>query len=276
MMPEAAFFEGLRARKHALVMGVLNVTPDSFSDGGLFLEPASAEEAARRMVAEGAGIVDVGGESTRPGADPISPAEERERVLPVLERLRGVPVSVDTRHTETAEEALRAGAVLINDVTAGESPGMFEAVASHAAGLVLMHKRGEPGTMQRDPHYDDVVGEVEAYLLDRAAAAERAGVPRERIFLDPGIGFGKTVDHNLALLHALPRLVACGYPALVGTSRKSFLGAITRRPVDERRDASTATVALSAYLGAAVVRVHDVAPALDAVRIAAGWVGGKL
>lgn len=267
----SGFLAALRNREHALVMGVLNVTPDSFSDGGRYADADAAAAKGREMAAAGAAIVDVGGESTRPGAEPVTVEEELRRVLPVVERLRGVPVSVDTRHAAVAAAALDAGAGVINDVSSGGDPEMFALAAARGAGLVLMHMRGDPRTMQEAPRYDDVVGEVEAYLLERAAAAERAGVERARILLDPGIGFGKTLWHNLELLRALPRLSSHGYPLLVGASRKSFLGQVTGRPVERRHDATTAAVALSVYLGAAVVRAHDVDAAIDAVRVAHAW-----
>jgi len=271
--PEAAFFTALRARPHALVMGVCNVTPDSFSDGGRYGSADEAAAAAQAMAAAGAAIVDVGGESTRPGAEPVDEREEMDRVLPVLERLRGQPVSIDTRRAAVARRALALGAVLVNDVSAGADPGMFPAVAEHAAGIVCMHMQGDPATMQAGPRYADVAAEVEAFLLARAAAAEAAGVARERILIDPGIGFGKTAEHNLALLRALPRLAATGYPVVVGISRKSLLGRITGRDVGQRGPASLAAAALAAFLGAAVVRAHDVAETRDAVLIAEAWRG---
>jgi len=266
-----AFFEQLRARSHALVMGVLNVTPDSFSDGGRYADAEAAAHAGRAMAKAGAAILDIGGESTRPGAATVDPGEEQRRVLPLLERLRDVPTSIDTRHATVADAALAAGACLVNDISAGADPDTFGVAARHGAGLALMHMRQTPATMQQEPRYDDVVSEVEAYLLERAAAAVARGVARDRILLDPGIGFGKTLAHNLALLGALPRLAGHGYPLLVGTSRKSFLGLLTGRTVDGRGDATTASVALAAHSGAAVVRVHEVAAGLDAVKIAAAW-----
>ena len=262
-----SFAAALAHRTHALVMGVLNVTPDSFSDGGLHLDPDAAAESARSMCSAGAAIVDVGGESTRPGAAPVSPDEEWDRVGPVLDRLAGLPVSIDTRHAGTAARALDAGAVLVNDVSGGRDPEMIPLVRERGAGLCLMHMRGEPGSMQDAPRYDDVVAEVEAYLLERAAAA--AGIAP--LLLDPGIGFGKTLAHNRALLAALPRLASHGHPLLLGVSRKRFLGDLTGRPVGARGDATTAAVTRCALGGAAVVRVHDVPAALDAVRIAASW-----
>ena len=249
-------------------MGVLNVTPDSFSDGGEHFAPETAARAGRRMIEDGAAILDVGGESTRPGATPVAPAEEWERVGPVLARLKGCPLSIDTRNASTARRAIEAGAVLVNDVAGGADPEMLPMVAASPAGICLMHMQGRPGTMQAKPRYDDVVGEVEAYLIERGAAAEAAGIPRERILLDPGIGFGKTLHHNLALLRATTRLASHGYPLLLGVSRKRFLGDLTSREVDARTPATVAAVTLGAYLGAAILRVHDVAPAIDAVRIA--------
>ena len=266
-----AFFEQLRGRSHALVMGVLNVTPDSFSDGGRHPDTDAAARAGRAMAEAGAAILDIGGESTRPGAATVDPEKEQRRVLPLLERLRDLPTSIDTRHAVVADAALAAGACLVNDISAGADPDTFGVAARHGAGLALMHMRRDPATMQQEPRYDDVVLEVETYLLERAAAAVAAGVARDRILLDPGIGFGKTLAHNLALLRALPRLAGHGYPLLVGTSRKSFLGLLTGRPVDGRGDATTASVALAAHAGAAVVRVHEVAAGLDAVKIAAAW-----
>jgi dihydropteroate synthase len=264
----AAFFEALKEPPHALVMGVVNVTPDSFSDGGQFETARNAVAEAQTQFAQGAAIVDLGGESTRPGAQPVDPTEELRRILPVLQGLEGLPLSVDTRHASVAMAALDAGAVVINDVAAGRDPEMFPLVADRGAGLVLMHMLGEPGSMQNHPEYGDVVSETEAFLLERAAAAEEAGVPRDRILIDPGIGFGKILEHNLALIRALPRLGGHGYPVLMGVSRKRFLGDLTGREVTERRDATTAAVALCARLGAAVVRVHDVKAALDSVKVA--------
>ncbi len=281
MGPGDAFFAALGdaggARGPALVMGVLNATPDSFSDGGLYGDAEAAAQAARRMAAEGAAIVDVGGESTRPGASPVDGETELLRVSPVLERLRGeMPLSIDTRRAASARRALDLGAVLVNDVTAGRDPEMLPLVAARGAGIVLMHMRGEPGTMQQAPVYRDVVGEVEDFLLSRAEDAAAAGVPRDRILLDPGIGFGKLPEHNLALLGALPRLAAHGWPVVVGVSRKRFLGDVTGRAVNDRRDGTTAAVALAAFRGAAVVRVHDVPPARDAVLVARAYRHGLL
>ncbi len=273
----AEFWTSIAACEHAVVMGVVNVTPDSFSDApGHSTSPQhtdgdTAGTLARAMIAAGAAIVDIGGESTRPGAAPVSEEEELARVGPALTAVRDLPVSIDTRRARVAQAALDAGAILVNDVTAGSDPALFPLVAERGAGLVLMHMRGTPATMQEEPVYDDVVGEVESYLLARAAAARSAGVARDRLLIDPGIGFGKTAKHNLALLHALPRLARHGYPVLLGISRKSLLGTLTGRAVGQRHDATTAAVALGAAAGAAVVRVHDVPAALDAVRIAAAW-----
>jgi dihydropteroate synthase len=265
-MTGAGFFEDLHARRHALVMGVLNITPDSFSDGGTHLDPKTAASAARKMMEQGASIVDIGGESTRPGATPVSREEEWNRVGPVLEQLQGLPISIDTRHASTAEKALDAGAILINDISGGGDPAMLPMVRERGAAICLMHMRGEPGTMQNTPHYDDVVGEVERFLLERAGAAGPGPV-----FLDPGIGFGKTLEHNLALLAALPRFASHGFPLLLGVSRKRVLGDLTGRPTEERGNATIAAVTRCAEAGAAIVRVHDVPSAFDAVRIAAAW-----
>ena len=207
-------------------MGVLNVTPNSFSDGGRYFNPARALDHARRMIDDGADLIDIGGESTRPGALPVDERDELGRVIPLVEALAadGVPVSVDTRKPAVMRAALAAGAAMVNDVCALEAPGAIEALAGSGAGVCLMHMQGDPRTMQQAPRYDDVVGEVRAFLLARAAACEAAGIARDRIVLDPGFGFGKTLAHNLALLAGLPALAAAGYPVLVGLSRKSSLG----------------------------------------------------
>ncbi len=244
-----------------LIMGILNVTPDSFSDGGRFAAPQAALAHARAMLQAGARIVDVGGESTRPGAPEVNPSEERRRTLPVVRALaeHGACVSIDTRHASVAAAAIEAGASIVNDVSGFRDPAMVEVARSSDAGLVVMHMLGEPRTMQRDPHYEDVVAEVHGYLLDRARELEAAGVVRERICLDPGIGFGKTLEHNLALLRALPELVSSGYPVLVGASRKSMIGALTGEPDPAQRLEGSLAVALwAAASGASVVRVHDV------------------
>ena len=251
-----------------LVMGVLNVTPDSFSDGGRFLDPERAVAHGRAMVAEGADVVDVGGESTRPGAEPVGEDEERRRVVPVVEALAPlVRVSVDTRRATVAEAAVAAGATLVNDVSAS----LWPVAAAAGVGWVAMHMRGEPATMQVEPRYDDVVAEVGAFLRDRAGQARAAGV--DEVWVDPGIGFGKTLHHNLALLRHLDRLVASGFPVVVGTSRKRSLGQLTGdAPVADRLEASVATAVWAAEQGAAMVRVHDVAPTVRALRLATGRV----
>jgi dihydropteroate synthase len=260
-----------------IVMGVLNVTPDSFSDAGRHLDHDAAVEHGRRLVAEGAAIVDVGGESTRPGAEAVSTAEELERTVPVVERLAagrdtgpaGVRVSIDTTKADVAAAALSAGARIVNDVSALRfAPEIAGLVAGAGATCVLMHMQGEPRTMQADPRYDDVVSEVRAFLEERLAFAVAEGVPEEHVWLDPGIGFGKTVDHNLTLLARLDELAAIGRPLVIGTSRKSFLGRLTGRPVDERLAGTIATNVLALSRGARVFRVHDVAEVADALTVA--------
>ncbi len=252
-------------------MGIVNVTPDSFSDGGVHLQPAAAEAAARRMIEAGAAIVDVGGESTRPGSEGVSLDEELARVLPVLERLTDIPVSIDTAKAEVARRALELGAELVNDVTALRGdPELAGVVADAGAYLCLMHMRGEPRTMQRDPHYRDVAGEVAAFLEERLEAAVAAGVAEERICLDPGIGFGKTTEQNLELVRRLEVIVALGRPVLVGFSRKSSLGKIIGDP-DARTGTAAASVgaALAAFeRGASIFRVHDVREHVEALAVA--------
>lgn len=256
------------------VMGVLNVTPDSFSDGGRFLARDAALSHALSMVEEGASIIDIGGESSRPGAAAVTTAEQMVRVLPVLECLRPMlppeaVLSVDTRDPLVAAAAVKVGATLINDISGGSAPGMLETAAEHNAGVVLMHMQGTPETMQQAPGYEDVVGEVLAYLQVRAAAACAAGIPAHRILIDPGIGFGKTRAHNLALLRELPRFVATGYPVLLGTSRKRFMGAICRETVfSELMGATCATTALGVRAGVKVFRVHDVRANRQAMEVA--------
>ncbi len=252
------------------VMGILNVTPDSFSDGGRFLRPVSALEHARRLIDEGADILDIGGESTRPGAEPVPLEEELKRTIPLIESIRGfsdIPVSIDSSKPEVMRAAAEAGADLINDVWALRRPGALEAAADTGLPVCLMHMRGEPGSMQQNPQYDDVVSEVLDFLLQRAEAAQQAGIPRSRILLDPGFGFGKTLEQNLQLFRALDRFKATGYPLLVGISRKSMIGGITGRPVEQRLAGSIAFAVLAAQAGSDVIRVHDVAETRDALAI---------
>lgn len=254
-------------------MGILNATPDSFSDGGHFLDPDRAAEHAAAMIRDGADIIDVGGESSRPGADPVSAEDERRRVVPVIKRITAqhpdTLVSIDTVKASVAAAALEAGAHIVNDISAAtQDPDILNVVRDTGAGLVLMHMRGSPRTMQRDPTYADVSADVFGYLNERAEAALVAGIPASAIVLDPGIGFGKTLQHNLQLLHDLPQLVAVGFPVLIGLSRKSFLGTITRRtsPTD-RLAGSLAGLAAAIHRGAHILRVHDVAESTDAIRV---------
>jgi len=259
------------------VMGVVNVTPDSFSDGGRYIDADAAISHGLELQAEGAEILDIGGESTRPGAEPVDAAAELERVLPVIDGLRArgatAQISIDTSKATVAVAALEAGATIINDVTALRAdPEMAAVVAASGAQCCLMHMLGEPRTMQDDPRYDDVVSDIKAFLEERMAFAVAAGVAEERILLDPGIGFGKTVEHNLELLARLDEVVALGRPVVIGTSRKGFLGRITGRPVDDRLAATIATNVLAYERGARVFRVHDVAPVRDALVIAGATV----
>ena len=256
-----------------VVMGVINTTPDSFSDGGLLYRDARLDMnralgRARDMVSEGAHVLDIGGESTRPGAAPVSVAEEMDRVLPLLERINGeldVVVSVDTSTPALMSEAARLGAGLINDVRALTREGALAAAADSGLPVCLMHMQGEPGSMQADPHYEDVVSEVSDYLVARVDACTAAGIVPQRLLLDPGFGFGKTVAHNLVLLRELPRLGALGFPLLVGLSRKSMIGKLLGREVGQRLPASLALALLAVERGAGVVRTHDVAATVDAL-----------
>jgi dihydropteroate synthase len=254
-----------------LIMGVVNVTPDSFSDGGRFLEADAAVSRARGMIDEGADLVDVGGESSRPGAAPVAEAEELRRVLPVVEALHDFPVSVDTRRPGVMRAVLAAGASMINDIDALSAPGALEAVAASGCAVCLMHKKGDPSTMQDDPQYGDVVAEVRDFLTARVAECERAGVARDRIAADPGFGFGKTVKHNLTLLKRLPELCLPGVPLLVGWSRKSSLGRITGRDASSRLAGSLAAALLALLGGARMLRVHDVRETLDLVKVWEAW-----
>ena len=248
--------------ERTLVMGILNVTPDSFSDGGVFVSERAAIDHGVDMVVQGADIIDVGGESTRPGSAPVTAREEIRRVVPIVEllvaQLPGVPISVDTRKAEVAEAALGAGAIVVNDVSAGTDPRMFGVVRASGAALVLMHMKGEPKTMQEAPHYDDVVAEVREFLAERVEAAVFAGIDPERVAIDPGIGFGKDLGHNLTLIHHVDALLELGRPVLVGPSRKRFIGSLLDLPEDQRVEGTAAAVAWMVARGAHVVRVHDV------------------
>ena len=252
-----------------LIMGVVNITPDSFSDGGRFFDSSRALDHARQLLEDGADILDIGGESSRPGAQPVDADEELRRVLPVLERLveLPLPVSVDTCKPEVMRRAAAAGAAMINDIFALRAQGALDAVADSRVAVCLMHMQGEPRTMQRSPLYRDVVGEVEAFLVERAAAAVAAGIGHDRIVLDPGFGFGKTAQHNLDLIRALPRLREAGFPLLAGLSRKALFGNIVGREVAERVHASAAGALLAAQRGASIVRVHDVAATRDCLLV---------
>lgn len=250
-------------------MGIVNLTDDSFSGDGLRGAAAGAIAQGLRMIEEGADILDLGAESSRPGAEPVSLQQELDRLLPVVEGLRdcGVPLSVDTVKPEAMRATIDAGADLINDIAALQAPGALAAVAKGNAAVCLMHMRGEPRTMQSDPHYDDPLGEVLEFLRDRVAACESAGISRQRIVIDPGFGFGKTLGHNLELLRHLDHFAATGLPVLVGMSRKSMLGQMTGKPVGERVHAGVAATLLAVQRGARIVRVHDVAATRDALAV---------
>jgi len=254
-----------------IVMGVLNVTPDSFSDGGQFFDADKAVERGLQMAADGAAIMDIGGESTRPGTASVSADEQIRRVVPVIEALCkkiDVPISIDTYKLEVAKAALEAGAGMINDITALSDERMAELAAKHEVPVVLMHMQGTPATMQIEPKYDNVVSEVLQFLLERARRAEDAGIDRKKIFIDPGIGFGKTLEHNLLLLRNINKFVAADYRVLVGTSRKSFIGKLTgREEPSERIFGTAATVALCVAAGVSIVRVHDVAEMVDVIKV---------
>ena len=252
-----------------LIMGVVNVTPDSFSDGGRFFSAAAAVAHARQLIDEGADLLDVGGESTRPGADPVTLDEERRRVLPVLEALAdaGVPLSVDTQKPELMGEAVAAGAAMVNDVNGFLAPGALAAVAGSACAICIMHKQGNSQTMQQSPQYADVVVDVRDYLSQRIAAAEQAGIARERMVVDPGFGFGKTLEHNLELLRRLDELAALTVPVLAGLSRKSMIGKLTGSDPGDRLAGSIAAALFAVQRGAAIVRVHDVAATRDALAV---------
>ncbi|HZB79630.1 MAG TPA: dihydropteroate synthase [Actinomycetota bacterium] len=257
--------------ERTLVMGIVNVTPDSFSDGGMFDDADAAVKHGLQLLEEGADILDVGGESTRPGSIPVDEDEELARVLPVIEGLRREApeaiLSVDTRKAAVASEALAAGTDVVNDIGAGADPGMFGVVASAGAGMVLMHMQGEPKTMQSEPRYGDVVGEVRSFLAERLGGAVAAGIGRDRLCVDPGIGFGKTPDQNLALLHELAMFRQLGRPVLLGTSRKSTIGHVLDLPAHERLEGTLATTALGIAAGVDIVRVHDVLANVRAARM---------
>jgi len=269
---------GMRLGKHTLpigkrtcIMGILNVTPDSFSDGGLYCDPAKAVERAVQMVSEGADILDIGGESSRPGAKSITLEEEIKRVIPVVKAVKerlDVPLSVDTYKSEVAKRALEAGASIINDITAlSGDASMAKTVAEFDAAVVLMHMKGDPGTMQDNPSYGDVIEEVSAYLLDSIARAEQAGIDPEKIIIDPGIGFGKTLEHNLSILHDLVRFRLLGKPVLVGSSRKSFIGSLTGKDAEDRVFGTAATLTAAIMNGADIVRIHDISQMKDVVNV---------
>lgn len=252
------------------VMGILNITPDSFSDGGLYQQRDAALRQAEAMVGQGASILDIGGESTRPGAAAVSGQEELDRVIPVIEAIKShidIPLSIDTSKPAVMRAAVQVGAGLINDVNALRAEGALQAAIDLAVPVCLMHMQGKPRTMQQDPQYVDVVADVHDFLLQRTRALLDAGFAREKIVLDPGFGFGKTLAHNLALLRGLPVLAKTGYPLLIGISRKSMLGAITGRQVDQRMPASIAAVVLALQGGASILRVHDVAETVDALKV---------
>ena len=252
-----------------LVMGIVNVTPDSFSDGGHHLQRDVALAHAQQLIAEGADILDIGGESTRPGAQPVSTQQEMDRVLPVIEGLRGVPVplSIDTHKPEVMRAALVAGVGMVNDINALQSAGALEAIQASDAAICLMHKQGTPQTMQAQPQYEDVMGDVLEFLRERVAAVQAAGIARERIVVDPGFGFGKTLVHNLTLLRGLDTFVGLGVPVLAGLSRKSMLGAITGNDVGHRLHASVAAALIAVQRGASIVRVHDVQATVEVLKI---------
>jgi len=260
------------------IMGILNLTPDSFSDGGQWQGRSAAIQHALDMQAAGADIIDVGGESTRPGAGEVPLQEELDRVIPVIEAIApqlSIPVSIDTSKPDVMREAVAAGAGMINDVFALRQEGALEAAADLAVPVCIMHMLGDPRVMQNNPAYDDVVQEVEGFLLERASLCENNGISRENIVLDPGFGFGKTLQQNLALFHALPRLMNNGYPLLVGVSRKAMIGQLTGKEVTDRVAGSITAAALAAQMGAAIVRVHDVAETHDALKVATALSGPR-
>ena len=253
-----------------VVMGILNVTPDSFSDGGKFDAVNKAVDHARQMNAEGAGIIDVGGESTRPGAEPVSVQQEIDRVIPVIESLSkelNTPISIDTSKPQVMREAIKAGASMVNDVYALQAEGAIEAVSETGVPVCLMHMQGEPRTMQKEPHYKNVITEIKAFLLKRAEACIQAGIARDRIMIDPGFGFGKTLQHNLLLLKHMEALVDTGFPVLVGVSRKSMFGQLLGLGVDERLHAGLAAATVAVMKGARIIRTHDIKPTVEALKL---------
>ena len=253
-------------------MGVLNVTPDSFSDGGQFVDPGVAMERVQQMIAEGADLIDIGGESTRPGAPYVDEDEEISRIRPIFEVLgkhTSIPLSIDTRKASVAQVALDLGAVMVNDVSAlQDDPRMARLVRESNAGVVLMHRQGHSATMQKAPHYDDIVGEIKAFLTERISMAQAAGIPADHIIVDPGIGFGKTLNHNLKILANIGEFLQLGQPVLIGVSRKAFIGELTGKPVGERETGNAAVLAAAVWQGAHIVRVHDVGAMSDAIRVA--------
>lgn len=253
-------------------MGVLNVTPDSFSDGGQFIYPGVAMERALQMIAEGADLIDIGGESTRPGAPYVGEDEEIRRIRPIFEVLgkhTNIPLSIDTRKAAVAQVALDLGAVMVNDVSAlQDDPRMAQLVQESNAGVVLMHRKGHSATMQKAPHYDDVVGEIKAFLAERISMAQAIGIPADHIIVDPGIGFGKSLNHNLKILANIGEFLQLGQPVLIGVSRKAFLGELTGRPVGEREMGNAAALATAVWQGAHILRVHDVRAMNEAIRVA--------
>lgn len=255
-----------------LIMGVLNVTPDSFSDGGQFIDPVAAMERAHQMIAEGADLIDIGGESTRPGAPYVGEDEEIRRIRPIFEVLgkhSDIPLSIDTRKATVAQVALDLGAVMVNDVSAlQDDPRMARLVQESSAGVVLMHRQGHSATMQKSPHYGDVLGEIKAFLAERISMAQSMGIPADHIIVDPGIGFGKTLNHNLKILANIDEFLQLGQPVLIGFSRKAFIGELTGKPVGAREMGNAAALATAIWQGANILRVHDVGAMNDAIRVA--------
>lgn len=277
-IPVSSFHE-IRCREKTLpfgskvlIMGVLNVTPDSFSDGGKFFDPGAAIEWAQRMIADGADVIDIGGESTRPGASYMGEEEEINRIRPILTVLgkhTNIPLSIDTRKAAVAQIALDLGAVMVNDVSAlQDDPRMAPLVQESNAGVVLMHRQGHSVTMQQAPYYDDVVGEIKAFLAERVSMARSMGIPADHIIVDPGIGFGKTLNHNLRILANIGEFVQLGQPVLIGLSRKGFIGELTGKPVGEREMGNAAALTAAVWQGAHILRVHDVGAMNDAILVA--------